>query len=220
MDLSRRSLTLAPLLMIAHRAVAAPPVRGVPPNGRLMFNVVRKGDIIGKHNLGFAESNGRLVVTINIETAVKVGPITVFRYEMNGTETWEGGRFTALNTISNDDGDHHTLAIRRTGEQLLIESSGLATRTESARASPLTHWSAASLSGPLISPQDGRLMPGRVTPLGPSTVQGADGRTIQVTGFDLAIKTPTEDWYDSNGIWAGLRLHIQDGSIVDYQRMA
>ena len=206
--------------MIAQRAVAAQTIRGVPPGGRLMFNVTRKGSQIGTHNLGFTESNGQLLVTIEIKTAVTVGPITVFRYEMSGTEMWEGGRFTALNTITNDDGEHHTLAIRRTGEQLVIETSNLPTRTESARASPLTHWSAAGLTGPLISPQDGRPMPGRVTPIGAETVQGADGRLIHVTGFDLAIKTPTQDWYDANGLWAGLRAHIQDGSTVDYQRLA
>jgi hypothetical protein len=196
------------------------PPRGVPTSGKLVFEMVRNGSQIGTHSLNFALAAGRLTVTININTAVNIGPITVSRYTMVGTEVWEDGRFTALNTTTNDDGDHHQVAIRRTGDEFVIQSSGLPTRTQSGNAAPLTHWSLASLMGPLLNPQDGQPMPARITPIGTRGVQLADGRTVRGTGYDIEFHTPTQDWYDTDGIWLGLQAKIRDGSLLDYRRLS
>ncbi len=219
---TRRSLLLAPLFAApaARAALAAPVPRGVPASGQLRFQVLRGESPIGTHALGFAVNNDVLTVTITIKIAVNVGPVTVFRYEMQGTENWRDGRFASLNTTTNDDGTHHTVAIRRTNDGLFIQSAGFPDRTVPPLAAPLTHWSMATLSGPLLSPQDGQPIQGAVTQAGTQDVMLADGRSVRATGYDIATHTPTQDWYDAEQIWVGLRAKTSEGSIVNYRRLA
>jgi hypothetical protein len=185
----------------------------------LTFDIFRNESRIGTHKLGFTLASDRLVVSIDIKIAVAVGPITVFRYTMAGEEIWQGGRFSALNTTTNDNGEHHMVAIQRANEGLVVQSSGLPPRTLPGQTAPLTHWSVASLSGPLLSPQDGEPMQAAVTPIAPQPIPLADGRAVTAKGFDIATHTPTQDWYDSEQIWVGLRAKIRDGSVTVYRRL-
>ena len=219
--LTRRSLMLGPLLTVpvVPRALGASMPAGIPPSRQLAFEVFRNDSRIGTHTLGFTLANDRLVVSIDIKIAVAVGPITVFRYTMAGEEIWQGGRFAALNTATNDNGEHHQVTIQRAGESLVVQSSGLPQRTLPGQTAPLTHWSVASLTGPLLSPQDGQPMVVSVTPIAPQPIPLADGRAVTAKGFDIATHTPTQDWYDSEQIWVGLRAKIRDGSVTEYRRL-
>jgi hypothetical protein len=192
---------------------------GVPPSRQLAFEVFRNDSRIGTHALSFTIANDRLVVNIDIKIAVAVGPITVFRYTMAGEEIWQGGRFFALNTTTNDNGEHHQVAIQRTAEGLVVQSSGLPQRTLPGQTAPLTHWSVASLSGPLLSPQDGQPIVASVTPIAPQPIPLADGRAVTAKGFDISTHTPTQDWYDSEQVWVSLRAKIRDGSVTEYRRL-
>ena len=220
--LPRRALMLSALFASStlSRAFAAAAITGVPPSHRIEFEVLRNGSKIGTHTLSFAVEPDHMVVTIAIRIAVSVGPIVVYRYEMDGEEVWQDGRFTTLDTTTNDNGTHHKVAIRRMADGLEVKSSGFPDSIAAPRAAPLTHWSAAALSGPLLSPQDGQAIQGTISPLGLVTLKQPDGRTIQATAFDLKVRTPTEDWYDANQIWVGLRAMIRDGSTMEYQRQA
>jgi hypothetical protein len=218
--LSRRSAVLGALLAIpaARMARAAPVMAGIPANRQLRFQVMRGDSVIGSHALTFSGPDAALTVDIAIKIAVSVGPVTVFRYEMQGRETWTGGQFASLTTTTNDDGKHRAVSIRRAGDGLFVQSAGFPDRTLPGRTTPLTHWSLANLSGPLLSPEDGQPIEGAVTPAGRQTIQLADGRAIAATGYDIAIHTPTRDWYDDDKIWAGLQAKPRDGSVIDYRR--
>ena len=213
---TRRSLLLSPLLA----AAAAPGLPGVPPGRRIEFEVMRNGSAIGTHALTFTAEPDRLLVGIAIKIAVSLGPIVVFRYDMEGTETWLDGRFAALDTTTNDDGEHRRVSIRRTAEGLAVKSQGFPDTVASAHAAPLTHWSVAAFSGPMLSPQDGQPIPGTVRPAGESEIKWRDGRTVRARGYDIEIHTPTQDWYDEAGVWVGLHAKIKDGSALDYERTA
>jgi hypothetical protein len=219
--LTRRSLMLGSVLALplVPRAFAASMPGSIPPARRLAFEVYRDASPIGTHTLGFAVAGDHLTVRIDIKIAVDVGPITVFRYTMAGEETWQGDRFVALTTATNDNGEHHHVEIQRDGDALVIQSSGLPNRTVPSPYAPLTHWSSAVLSGPLLSPQDGQPMQVSVKPVGAQAVALADGRSVRATGFDITTHTPTQDWYDPDGVWVGLRAKIRDGSMMEYRRL-
>ena len=218
--LTRRTAVFGALLAIpATRAAwAASAMVGIPANRRLQFQVMRGDSVIGTHALTFTGTDAELNVEIAIKIAVSVGPVTVFRYEMQGRETWLGGQFATLTTTTNDDGKHRNVAIRRVGDGLVVQSAGFPDRTLPGKTTPLTHWSLANLSGPLLSPEDGQPIEGAVTAVGRQNIQLADGRAIAATGYDIAIHTPTRDWYDDSKIWAGLQAKPRDGSVIDYRR--
>jgi hypothetical protein len=220
--LSRRSVVLGSLLAVPATRVAwgAPVVTGIPANRRLQFQIMRGDSVIGSHVLTFNGSEAALTVDIAIKTAVSVGPVTVFRYEMQGRETWTNGQFAGLTTTTNDDGKHRSVSIRRSGDGLFVQSAGFPDRTLPGHITPLTHWLLANLSGPMLSPEDGQPIEGAVTPAGRQNIQLADGRAIPATGYDIAIHTPTRDWYDDNKVWAGLQAKPRDGSTIEYRRTA
>jgi hypothetical protein len=57
-----------------------------------------------------------------------------------------------------------------------------------------------------------------VTPAAAQAIALADGRAVRGTGFDITTHTPTQDWYDAEAIWLGLRAKIRDGSVMEYRR--
>ena len=214
--LTRRAVLLSPLLALP--AAAAPVMEGVPPGRRLQFQVMRGDSVIGSHALSFSVDGDALTVTIAVRIAVSMGPVTVFRYEMQATETWSSGQFVGLTSTTNDDGKHRQVSIRRNGDGLSVQSAGFPARTLPGGTTPLTHWSMATLTGQLFSPEDGQPVVGRVSPAGRQTVRLADGQAVPATCFDLAIHTPTRDWYDERQLWVALQARTRDGSVVDYRR--
>ena len=104
------------------------------------FRVVRNGSAIGQHVLTFAEEQSRLTVRIMVDIAVGFGPITFYRYQHRATERWENGRVVTFEAETNDDGAVSTIAMRRDGDALAVESSQAGSYRAPANALPATHW--------------------------------------------------------------------------------
>lgn len=218
--LKRRLLLGAPLLACPaiRRAHAASAIPGVPTDRRISFDVLRNGSQIGTHVLTFKLDEDHLDVGIDIHITAGIGPITLYRYDMTGTETWRNGQFAGLSTVTNDDGTRHRVDIKRTGDGLAVVSSGFPDQTLPPAMVPLTHWSEAALSAPLLSPQDGQPIKAVITPTGQRAVALADGKSVTAVGYKIASKTPVQDWYDPTKIWVALHADAKDGSSIDYRR--
>jgi hypothetical protein len=205
----------AGLASLATRAHAA---TGIPANGRLAFAAFRNDSPIGTHTLDFATSGDALTVTIRVHFTVGFGPITLYRYDMQGTERWAGGRFIALDTQTDDDGTAHRVTVRREGAGLRVQSVGRPDQMLDGAALPLTHWAVACMSAPLFNPQDGVPIPDRSTPEGPQTITLPDGRSIAARSYRLNGVMAIQDWYDEHQIWVQLRAKAKDGSQIEYRR--
>ena len=71
-----------------------------PSGGRLSFSVLRNGDKVGEHAMNFSRSGGLITVSTDVETRVKIGPVTVFRYTHTAQERWQGDSFQQLRTTT------------------------------------------------------------------------------------------------------------------------
>ena len=216
--IARRGLMAAGLATFATaaRATALPP--GVPASGRLAFAAFRNDSAIGTHTLDFAMAGDALTVTIRVHFTVGFGPITLYRYDMQGTERWTGGRFVALDTQTDDDGTPHRVTVRREAAGLRVQSLGKADQMLSGTALPLTHWAVACMSAPLFNPQNGEVIADRVAPEGPQTITLLDGRSIAAKSYRLSGAMAIQDWYDDSQIWVQLRAKAKDGSEIEYRR--
>ena len=85
-DLETASPSTSPRL-----ALTSPRI-GVPAAGRLEFLVFRDGKPLGRHEIRFSERNGDLEAEISVDYAVKLGPVSLFRYKLRGREIWSDGR--------------------------------------------------------------------------------------------------------------------------------
>lgn len=196
------------------------PAQALPAAERsVAFQVWRNGARIGDHAVTFSATGDRLVAAITARMRVKLGPVPLFSYAHEATETWEGGRFASLVSRSVSNGKVETVDARREGAELVIARAAGAPLSASAAYRPLTHWNREVLEGPLFNPQTGALIRCNVKPLGPGTVRYADGRAVSASGFAITGDAVITDWYDDAGSWAALKARAPDGSTIEYRRV-
>ena len=68
----------------------------IPKNGEVRFDVIRKNNVIGTHEIKFTNNNDVLLVETNIEVEVKVLFISAYTFTHQSTETWINGNFTKI----------------------------------------------------------------------------------------------------------------------------
>ncbi len=189
----------------------------VPASDRLVFQIVRKGDRIGEHSVGFQRDGNRLTVSVAADIAISLGPIVVFRYRHRCTEVWDRDQVVSVDAVTNDDGSNQHMTARRDDSGLWVDGSGTRRYRAPAQSLPGTHWNRAMLDAPFINTQDGRLMNLTVTPAGRQPVP--DGRgTVQADMYRLRGIANLDTFYDAAPSWVGLRFQARDGSEVIYQR--
>ncbi|MFN3522342.1 MAG: DUF6134 family protein [Phenylobacterium sp.] len=214
LDLSRRALLAAGLGLAAPAAWAAPPA-----GGRLAFVVLRNGAVVGEHHMTFAGSASAPRIVTEVEMAIRLGPVPVFRYRHTAEERWSEGRFAALETRTDANGRRRAVEARRTEAGVLIEADR-ARIAAPADAAPLTHWNSAVLRGPLFNPQEGKLLRLTSRRVGGERIAQAGGPPVEAVRWSLRGDAEIDDWYDGSGVWAALSGRLPDGSTMTYRRKA
>jgi len=190
----------------------------VPPGKSLRFLVTRNGSEIGSHVLSFAQEGDDLVVHIDVQMRVGLGPFTFFHYRHQGEERWRGGQFVSLQTETDHNGDALRVRAQRKGDRVRVEATGLAPQDLPGNALPLTHWNVACMHARLFNPEEGVVIPETTVPRGNEMVVLSNGSKVQATRYALAGKAPIDDWYDDTQTWTALRATVKDGSILTYIR--
>ncbi|MEI9890496.1 MAG: DUF6134 family protein [Caulobacteraceae bacterium] len=135
------------------------------------------------------------------------------------TEHWKGDRFVGMESATSSNVSHQTVTAKRTADGVRIEPSDGAAFTAPADALPLTHWNRFAYQGTLFDPQAGKLLKENLVTRADDTIQQADGSTIKVTRWSVTGDGGWDDYYDAQGVWAGLHVKVQDGSRVEYLRL-
>ena len=218
----RASRTFAFLIPALLAAVgwSAPPASAAENGGRsghLLFEVDRDGSKIGTHRLDFRQADaGTLEVDIEIALRVGLGPITLFRYEHTNVTRWQDGRLARMDAETNDDGDSHSVAVRRNGEGDLDVSTNDGSFTAGGGLLPSTYWMRATVEqSRLLNTQTGELGAVQIEPLGSRTVETPDG-PVEAEGFEVSGDLSARTWYDSEGRWVKLAFDAR-GSEITYR---
>ena len=201
-------------LLLPDLALAAP--AGVPASGRLSFAVQRSGKVLGSHNLSFRRSGDVLTVDVLVELAYKVGPVTLFHYNLHVTERWAGGEVVAMDSQTNDNGTKYRVSARREGGALMVEGNAVTRYAAPANALPATHWNRHELDGPWINPQDGKILRPATAARGMESVPTANG-TMRARRYALSGAVKMDLWYDEEGVRSGLAF-VKSGAEVRYLR--
>lgn len=192
-------------------------MQGVPSSDKISFRVMRKGSAIGFHRLDFTPQPNGLDIRITVRIAVSFGPITLFRYRLDGVEQWRSGQVVRLAASTNDDGTHEKMQAVRDRKGLWVTGNKIKRYLAPSNALPATHWNEAELHSPWINPQNGRLLHPTVTPLGPGPVEIAPGRDATERRFAITGDVHMQIWYSQAHRWAGLTFTARDGSLIRYQ---
>jgi hypothetical protein len=150
---------------------------------------------------------------------VHIGPVPVYHHTQRCTERWKGDRFMSLESTTTSNVSTETVTAKRTADGVHIEPAQGQPYTAPAEILPLTHWNRFAYQGPLFDPENGKALKETLTGRADDTIQAADGSSIKVTRWSVTGDGVMDDYYDSSGVWAGLRVKVRDGSEVQYLRL-
>lgn len=199
-------------------AMAASPVMAaVPSEGGLLFKAFRKGSEIGTHKVGFERSGADLEVSIAVDFAVGIGPITLYRYTLRGTEIWRQGQLMEARADTVDGGKKAWMRAARQQGKLMVEGSKTERYAAPEGSIVASHWNPAELQAPMVNLQNGELLEFAVEKKGVETIR-ARGRSVSAAHFSLTGPAVLNLWYDPGNVWSALRAVAEDGSVIEYQQ--
>jgi hypothetical protein len=134
-------------------------------------------------------------------------------------EHWQDGKFSTLDTQTDDNGTSYEVHARRDEAGIVIQATNMPDQVAPHDTLPLTHWAEAAMGARLFNPQTGKLLHETAQPRGDGVVALANGARIAATRFALAGEAPIDDWYDSTKRWAALDAVGRDGSRITYRRL-
>ena len=120
----------------------------VPRN--VVFNVYRKGSLIGTHAITFAGSDHQLHVTSRLDFAVKVAFITVYSYQQAANDDWENGVLVRSRIQTNDDGKETSVEAEARDGQLAVQGPAGSYTTELGAMTDISFWNEAITRGPVL----------------------------------------------------------------------
>ena len=159
------------------------------------------------------------MVTIAVDYKVTLGPITVYRYALRGSEAWRGETLMEARFETDDDGRRDFMRAKRgAGGLLSVEGSASGAYTAPEGSLPASHWTRRELDAPMINPQNGELLRFAVRDAGMSDVRTRDGRTFPARRFALTGPSSLDLWYDGGQGWLAdhLRPDATAGDLTRY----
>ncbi|MEX1252162.1 MAG: DUF6134 family protein [Hyphomonas sp.] len=217
MNAQRAALSLLLLAASALGAAAEISPRSWQPEAGdvIRFNVLREGKPFGSHAVTFEKAaDGTLVANTKVSLKAGLGPVTVFRYQLDATEKWLNGKLVEVSGKLNDDGKKATLSARRKGEALNVDST-VFNGVAPAGTVPASHWNyAQTQTTKLISTGNGEILNVKVVNKGRETIK-AGNRSIEANRYLLDSALDVDLWYDDEGRWVKLAFEAR-GQQIEY----
>ncbi len=174
----------------------------IPPQGRLDFDVIRKGKDIGDISYSFSGNKDDFTVNVVTDIAVKVPllRLNAYVFRQNSIEHWVGGKLATVRSATDDDGEKH---------QVSAPAGGLV---------PGSLWNDEIVrANQVFNTIDGRVMSVRVVDLGTQAIKTRSGR-IMAHHYRITGDLERDVWYDSEGNLARVSFTADDGSTITYVR--
>jgi len=218
------ALSLALLATPAHADTAPAPTATpassspvwTPKDGdEIRFDVLRNGKPFGSHSVSFGvAADGTLTATTDVRLKAGLGPITVFNYELDATETWNEGLLVGLTGVVDDSGKDGSVQALRDGETLSVKGTEYS-GTVPLGILPSSHWNFAQTgASQLLSTEDGELIKVNVQDKGSDTVM-VDGQPVDARRYLMDSDIDVDLWYDAQGRWVKLAFEAR-GQQIEY----
>lgn len=175
-------------------ALAAP----VTADENRTFQISVEGKPAGTFKVRVVEKDGTTECTMSTRVEVKA-LLGKYRYTLDSTETWKGGKLTTMRASCNDDGVKHEVKLAVDAESATLTVDGRASKVP-AKVCPTSYWKlppAGDLT--LVDSDTGKLIPAKLEKVGTEKVRvlGADKEATKYRlngkGLDITL------WYDAGG---------------------
>ena len=199
---------------IASTVMEGAPAAWQPEDGdTISFKVLRKGKDFGTHTVSFdVTSDDEFTATSTVDLRAGLGPITMFRYELEATETWKDGKLVGLSGKTNDDGDGEYVEASADGDMLTIDGSAYS-GTVPVGIIPSSHWNIGeAFSTKILSTESGEILDVSVEKIGRETVS-VGGEDVEATHYRLVSDLTVDLWYDDEARWVKLGFEARGQQI-------
>jgi hypothetical protein len=179
------------------------------------YTVLRKGKPFGSHVLTFKkQSDDAFTVTSDVDLDVKLGPISLFKYRLDATETWNNGKLVGLSGKTNNDGDKARVSASADGDMLNVDG----TKFEGALPTsiiPSSHWNIRQVySNRMLSTESGEVLDIEIVKVGTENIKVGSG-SVDATHYRLMSDINVDLWYDNQSRWVKLKFEV-DGQNIEY----
>jgi hypothetical protein len=202
---------LAAALLAALPAQSAP----LPAENDYRFEIQRDGASVGEHRVTLRRAVNGMEAEATSRIVVRLLGIPVYRFDYRSTSQWTGGRMTALDSRTDDDGTVTTVSARAEGQTLLITGPDGPTKAPLGLF-PTDHWNSAVIGATeVLNTITGKINRVTMTAQGRDSVPtGGPSRPSTRYAYDGEMRATV--WYDDARHWTGLRFSARDGSTIDY----
>lgn len=193
---------------------------GKPADGKMLFEILRDGKVVGTHALEFKTlTKTKTEVDIAINMLVKLGPIPVFRYAHKNKEIWDKNRPVSVKSTTNDDGELFDVSANWRSGVMMVSANGKEDQFLDSSIYPSSYWNPISLkASAFLNTQKGNEMPIKVKYLGIKDVDTAQGARPARTYLIDAYIPITINYDTRTQEWIGLSFKVRGSNLV-YRRI-
>lgn len=169
---------------------------------------------IGNLVYGIETTGGARRITSQLRVAISIMGVTVYRYETDGVEVWQGSRLMTLQSKINKNGNRIDLHGEAHGGQFIVTSSA-GTVATSPDVAPPDPWLVTSVGDSnVISTSTGQVLHVQVSG-GESVTIPIHGAKIATRHFSISDDKHHEVWLDGHDVPIMFRS-IELGDPVDF----
>jgi len=182
------------------------------------FDVSINDRWVGQHEFEILRSGSRERIESRATFRFKLLFVTVFSYEHENEEIWNGDCLEQIDSNSRMNGDRFFVEGRRTGSTLVIQSQD-GTQELAPCVRTFAYWNPAILSErALLNAQTGQLEDVEITAVG-EEVFDVGGASIPAVKYRIELaQSAIEVWYSaSQTTWLGLSTVTPDGQSIRYR---
>jgi uncharacterized protein DUF6134 len=180
------------------------------------FSILRNGEPIGTNTISVRSDGPNTLVGISTSILLKIGFLTLYRFDQTERERWADGRFVSMTSTTDDDGTMHHVHADASRNALWVTADGK-TKRMPAGLLPSSLWNAAmARQTSALSTVDGSLIRITVADGGAQDIS-LWGRQIDAHHYSLHGIYSQDVWYDRQGDLVRMQLRGSDGSTILYQ---
>jgi hypothetical protein len=170
------------------------------------FDIYRNNKNIGKHIFSFEKEGDQLIVTSKINFEIKKLGVTIYKYQVKGTEVYKNGDLIKFNSNTLQNKKSKYVNVELIDTNLIVDGSSFKGKVPNDYILG-TWWNHSIVKAKAqISAVSGRIIKQKVSFLGNETLN-IDGKTYKTLHFNVSSadkslkknkKLDTDIWYDED----------------------
>jgi len=202
----------------------------LPKNQEIKFEIIRKNKNIGYHNILFQKDNDILNVNIDVNIAVKISFLTIYKYSHKNQEQWKNNQLYKISTNSITNSKKKYL-VKGKQKKEFFEFYGVNNkRTTNKNVIPISYWNKELINKKeFLDTQKGILRKFKIEFLGIKNIIFNNNK-VKTEKYEIEVLTKhiTDEkpfpfiylWYTKEGELIKLEFNSpEDNSIIEYNRI-